>query len=49
MLDPLGNKIIDFGYNYKTLVEVNIETWEAANLPDWLSEIPITKPGSTGK
>ena len=42
-------EMIDFGYAYKTLVKVNIETWEPKDLPDWLQEIPITKPGSTGK
>ena len=41
--------LIDFGYAYKPLVEVNIDTWESDNVPDWLDEIPITKPGSTGK
>jgi len=42
-------EIIDFGYDYKTLVKVNIETWEDKNIPSWLAEIPISKPGSTGK
>ena len=42
-------KLIDFGYRYKPLVEINIETWDLDNIPTWLDEIPITKPGSTGK
>ncbi len=42
-------EMIDFGYKYQTLVEIEIEAWEADKLPAWLSDIPITKPGSTGK
>ena len=42
-------KSIDFGYTYKPLVNIDIDTWEKDMLPDWLSDIPITKPGSTGK
>ena len=41
--------MVDFGYSYETLVEIEIETWKADKIPDWLSDIPITKPGSTGK
>ena len=42
-------ELIDFGYSYETLVKVEIETWKSDELPSWLSDIPITKPGSTGK
>ena len=42
-------ELIDFGYKYAPLVEVPIESWDENNIPDWLNEIPITKPGSTGK
>ena len=42
-------ELIDFGYKYMPLIKVNIETWEKDSIPDWLSQIPITKPGSTGK
>ena len=42
-------EIIDFGCRYETLANINIKTWEEDNIPDWLNEIPITKPGSTGK
>ena len=40
---------IDFGYNYHTLSKIEIDTWEEDEIPDWLKNIPITKPGSTGK
>ena len=37
---------IDFGYNYHTLSKIEIDTWEEDKIPDWLKNIPITKPGS---
>ncbi len=40
---------INFGCDYDALVNIDIETWEKDHLPDWLDQIPITKPGSTGK
>ena len=40
---------IDFGYEYKTLLKLKIDTWEPNNLPSHLIDTPITKPGSTGK
>jgi orotate phosphoribosyltransferase len=40
---------IEFGCGYDTLVNIDIETWEESQIPDWLAQIPITKPGSTGK
>ena len=39
----------EFGYPYKPLTEIQIQTWEKNNIPDWLDKISITKPGSTGK
>ena len=41
--------ITDFKYRYETLTKIDIQTWAKDDIPDWLSEIPITKPGSTGK
>ena len=41
--------IIDFGYKYHPLTKIDIQSWEENNIPDWLNDIPITKPGSTGK
>ena len=43
-----GEKI-DFGYKYEPLVQIDIETWKNEDIPNWLSKIKITKPGSTGK
>ena len=40
---------IDFGYYYEPLVKIDIDTWEEGTVPNWLSDIEITKPGSTGK
>ena len=40
---------IDFGCDYDTLVNIDIETWEESQVPDWLAQTSITKPGSTGK
>ena len=40
---------IDFGHEYKTLLKLKIDTWEPNNLPSHLIDVPITKPGSTGK
>ena len=37
----------EFGYPYKPLTEIQIQTWEKNNIPDWLDKISITKPGST--
>jgi len=42
-------ELINFGCNYNTLVNIDIETWEDDKVPAWLEQIPITKPGSTGK
>ena len=40
---------IEFGYNYKTLLTMPVESWEESEVPDWLREIPITSPGRSGK
>ena len=40
---------IEFGYYYEPLVKIDIDTWEEGTVPNWLSDIEITKPGSTGK
>ena len=38
-----------FKYPYETLLNFPSESWDEAECPDWLLEIPIIKPGSTGK
>ena len=40
---------IDFGYHYKSLLTMPIESWEEEDVPDWLRKIPITSPGRSGK
>ena len=44
-----SNRDIDFGVEYNPLLKMKIESWEEDEVPNWLQEIPITKPGSTGK
>ena len=40
---------INFGHNYRTLLEFPVDSWDESDMPDWLSNIEITKPGRTGK
>jgi len=40
---------IDFGYPFISLLNLPSQSWSFDNCPDCLKEIPITKPGSTGK
>ena len=40
---------INFGYNYSTLLKFPVESWETNDMPKWLKDLPITKPGRTGK
>ena len=40
---------INFKYPFSSLLSLPVESWESNSIPDWLNEIPITKPGSTGK
>lgn len=39
----------DFGYKYKSLLRLPIDSWEEDEIPNWLDEIPITSPGRSGK
>ena len=39
----------DFKYDYKSLLELPIESWNEDDMPDWLKQIPITSPGRSGK
>jgi orotate phosphoribosyltransferase len=34
------------GKPFHTLISLNFETWSEGNLPSWLAEIPVEKPGS---
>ena len=42
-------KKTDFKHEYKSLLELPIESWDEQDMPDWLKEIPITSPGRSGK
>ena len=44
-----NKKPVDFGFTYKTLVQYPVDSWSEKDVPDWLNEIPITKPGRSGK
>ena len=46
LVDRSGGSV-DFGVPLVALAELDIETWAADELPDWLAEIEITKPGTT--
>ena len=39
----------NFQYEYKSLLNLPIESWEEKDVPDWLNAIPITSPGRSGK
>jgi len=40
---------IDFGCTYRPLLNYPVESWEEADMPKWLSDIPITVHGRSGK
>ena len=48
LVDRSLNKT-DFKYDYKSLLELPIESWDEDDMPDWLKQIPITSPGRSGK
>ncbi len=44
-----NDKKMNFKYPYETLLNFPVESWNEKECPDCLMEIPINKPGSTGK
>ncbi|MEZ4572112.1 MAG: hypothetical protein R2849_17685 [Thermomicrobiales bacterium] len=46
LVDRSGGKV-DFGVPLVALAELDIETWAVDDIPDWLEDIPISKPGTT--
>ena len=40
---------VNFGFSYKPLVQYPVDSWTSKDVPNWLSKIPITKPGRSGK
>ena len=46
IVDRSGAQKPDFGCPFVSLIEMNMETFEASKLPDDLARIPAVKPGS---
>ena len=46
IVDRSGGKKPDFGCPFVSLVEMNVENFEAGKLPPDLAKIPVQKPGS---
>ena len=46
IVDRSGGNRPDFGCPFVSLVEMNVETFEADNLPPDLAQTPAIKPGS---
>jgi orotate phosphoribosyltransferase len=46
IVDRSGDKKPDFGCRFVSLIEMNVETFPADNLPPDLAKIPGVKPGS---
>ena len=44
-----NKKPIDFGYPYQPLIQYPVDSWSSEDVPDWLKQVPITKPGRSGK
>lgn len=39
----------DFGVPLVSALSLNVHSWAPDDVPGWLNEIPVTRPGSTGK
>ena len=48
LVDRAGGSI-EFGAPLVSTLSLNVESWDAAEVPASLAAIPITRPGSTGK
>ena len=46
IVDRSGGKRPDFGCPFVSLIEMNVENFDADNLPADLTQIPAVKPGS---
>ena len=44
-----SEKNLDFNHPFISLLNLPTQSWEEDKIPDWLDEIPLMKPGSTGK
>lgn len=48
LVDRSGGTL-DFGAPLEATLSLTVQSWEEAELPEWLAAVPITRPGSTGK
>ena len=46
IVDRSGDKKPDFGCSFVSLIEMNVETFPADELPPDLAKVPVVKPGS---
>ncbi len=46
IVDRSGGRLPDFGCPFISLVQLQVETFEANNVPPDLAAVPVTKPGS---
>jgi orotate phosphoribosyltransferase len=46
IVDRSGGNVPDFGCPFVALTQLNVETFEADNLPPDLATLPVSKPGS---
>jgi orotate phosphoribosyltransferase len=46
IVDRSGGNLPDFGCPFVALTQLNVDAFEADNLPPDLAKIPVTKPGS---
>ena len=44
-----SEKNLSFNLPFISLLNIPVKSWSENSIPDWLNEIPINKPGSTGK
>ena len=44
-----SEKNLSFNSPFISLLNIPVKSWSENSIPDWLNEIPINKPGSTGK
>ena len=40
--EKFGVYLNDFGYDYKSLLKLPIDSWDENEIPEWLNKIPIT-------
>ena len=48
LVDRSGGRI-DFGAPLVSALSLDVQSWSADEVPDWLAAVPVSQPGSTGK